>query len=240
MTCLNENSSGNGSNVNSLIGQGLPKEDQGEETRSDTVKLISCDNKEFKIERKIAYQAAALKKMLETPDGSENEVTLENILGYCLEIVCEFLNKKGSEKLPENWLEQQFSKEFYTFVNEIDACIPTAEDSTEEKQKNSTTLYVKVISCDGKEFKIPRKVAYRSITLKNMLDVQNGTTDVVKLDDIRGGYLDIALRYLEFKVENPDEGNRFDSMESFKKELDDLVTKQDVMEMLMIAHFLDC
>ena len=47
MSCLNENSSANGSNVNSIIGQGSPKEHHGEETPSDTVKLISSDKKDL-------------------------------------------------------------------------------------------------------------------------------------------------------------------------------------------------
>ncbi|KAJ2850511.1 hypothetical protein IWW36_001828 [Coemansia brasiliensis] len=107
---------------------------------------------------------------------------------------------------------------------------------------NDGSSLVRLLSGDGFSFVISKKAADMSPTLKNMLEMTRGGTDVafsealssqIQLPEIRGKVLERVCQYLIYKYRYSDEGAS-DRVPDFEFDV------EMSLELLMAADYLDC
>ncbi|KAJ2448029.1 hypothetical protein EV183_005629 [Coemansia sp. RSA 2336] len=111
-----------------------------------------------------------------------------------------------------------------------------------ETNDESGPSLVRLLSGDGFSFVISKNVADMSPTLKNMLEMTRGGTDIafsealssqIQLPEIRGKVLEKVCQYLIYKHRYADEGAS-DRVPDFDFDV------EMSLELLMAADYLDC
>mmetsp|Transcript_19466 Transcript_19466/g.49875 ORF Transcript_19466/g.49875 Transcript_19466/m.49875 type:complete len:107 (+) Transcript_19466:96-416(+) len=96
--------------------------------------------------------------------------------------------------------------------------------------------YVKLISCDGKEFFCERKAAMISGTIKNMLTGPGQFTEKqmgeVSFPEISGDVLEKVLEYFHYKL-------RYTNVSSAEEVPEFDITPQVALPLLMAANYLE-
>jgi transcription elongation factor B subunit 1 len=106
-------------------------------------------------------------------------------------------------------------------------CSNNAEDAADEEQ------FVKLISAEGHQFIVPRKIALISNTMRAMLEGQFREADqgVINFPDISSHILEKVIEYLLYKVRYNESNSK---VPEFK------IEPEIALELLVASNYLDC